>query len=126
MPNHVTKDAKPKLYTKDIAPIMRKPVLGTSPPNKHIKIQPNKEIKTKLEAIVFDESDKEIMRTSAAEVFDNLEKIEKGHVLVIDGVMTQRLLERSKEKGITTVIGARKGEITKKPTSVKIIEFKNV
>ena len=85
-----------------------------------------KEIKAKLEAIVFDESDKEILRTPAAEVFDNLDKIEKGNVLVIDGVMTQRLLERSKEKGIATVIGARKGEITKKPTNVKIIEFKDV
>jgi len=85
-----------------------------------------KEINTKLEAIVFDEADKEIMRSSAAEAFDNLGKIKEGKVLVIDGVMTQRLLERSKEKGITTVIGARKGEISKKPTNVKIIEFKNV
>ena len=66
------------------------------------------------------------MRSSAAEAFDNLGKIKEGKVLVIDGVMTQRLLERSKEKGITTVIGARRGEISKKPTNVKIIEFKNV
>lgn len=85
-----------------------------------------KEIKTKLEAIVFDEADKEILRSSAAEIFDNLGKIEKGEVLVIDGVITQRLLERSKDKGISTVIGARKGEISKKPTNVKIVEFKHV
>jgi len=85
-----------------------------------------KEIKTKLEAIVFDEADKEILRSSAAEVFDNLGKIEKGKVLVIDGVITQRLLERSKDKGISTVIGARTGEISKKPTNVKLVEFKHV
>ncbi len=85
-----------------------------------------KEVKTKLEAIVFDEKQKEILRSSAAKIFESLEKIEKGSTLVIDGIITQRLLERSNGKGIKTVIGARKGEISKKPTSLKIIEFKQI
>ncbi|MHA1220048.1 MAG: hypothetical protein ACTSO5_15420, partial [Candidatus Heimdallarchaeaceae archaeon] len=85
-----------------------------------------KEVKTKLEAIVFDEKQKEILRSSAAKIFESLEKIEKGSTLVIDGIITQRLLDRSNGKGIKTVIGARKGEISKKPTSLKIIEFKQI
>ncbi len=85
-----------------------------------------KAVKTKLEAVVFDEAEKEILRTPAAEIFDSLEKIEKGNTLVIDGIITQRLLDRSNGKGIKTVIGARKGEISKKPTGMKIIEFKQI
>jgi len=85
-----------------------------------------KEVNTKLEAIVFDEKQKEILRSSAAEIFESLEKIEKGSTLVIDGIITQRLLERSNGKGIKTVIGSRKGEISKKPTSLKVIEFKQI
>ena len=84
------------------------------------------EIKSKLEAVVFDESEKELFRGPAAEIFDKLDKLESGKTIVIDGVITQRLLERSYAKGIRTVIGARKGEISKKPTTLRIIEFKQI
>ena len=84
------------------------------------------EIKTKLEVVIFDETKKEILRSSTAKIYDDMEKLEKGETLVIDGVITQRLLERAKAKGINLVIGARKGEITKKPTGIKIVEFKQV
>ena len=49
-------------------------------------------MKTKLEDIVFDEKQKEILRSSAAKIFESLEKIEKGSTLVIDGIITKRLL----------------------------------
>ncbi len=84
------------------------------------------EIKTKLKVVVFDENNKEILRSSTASVYDDMDKLENGVTLVIDGVITQRLLERAKAKGINLVIGARKGEITKKPTGIKIVEFKQV
>ena len=83
-------------------------------------------IKSKLEAVVFDESEKEIFRGPAAEIFDKLDEVEKGKTIVIDGVITQRLLEKSYAKGIRMVIGARKGEISKKPTNLRIIEFKQI
>ncbi|MCG3215919.1 MAG: DNA primase [Candidatus Heimdallarchaeota archaeon] len=84
------------------------------------------EIKTKLEAVIFDDDNKEILRSPAAEIFDKLETIENGNTIVIDGVITQRLLERSHSKGIKMVIGARKGEISKKPNGIRIIEFKQI
>jgi len=80
-------------------------------------------VKTKLEAIVFDEAEKEILRSPASEIYSTLDGIEQAHVLIIDGVITQRLLEKSHAKGIKMVIGARKGEITKKPTNLRVIEF---
>ncbi|MHA1201984.1 MAG: DNA primase DnaG [Candidatus Heimdallarchaeaceae archaeon] len=83
-------------------------------------------IKAKFEAIVFDEAEKEILRSSASEIYTKLDGIEQAHVIIIDGVITQRLLEKSHTKGIKMVIGARKGEITKKPTSLRVIEFKQI
>ncbi len=117
-----------KTYDRD------RPTTSQRPPRREIRkvelpeylTNAVKEVKTKLEAIVFDEKQKEILRSSAAKIFESLEKIEKGSTLVIDGIITQRLLERSSGKGIKTVIGARKGEISKKPTSLKIIEFKQI
>jgi DNA primase len=84
------------------------------------------EIKTKLEVVVFDDAEKEILRSTTANIYDELDKIEKANTIVIDGIITQRLLEKAYSKGIKTVIGARKGEISKKPTNVKVIEFKNI
>ncbi len=83
-------------------------------------------IKAKFEAVVFDEAEKEILRSSASEIYSKLDGIEKAHVIIIDGVITQRLLEKSHGKGIKMVIGARKGEITKKPTNLRVIEFKQI
>ncbi|MCK4895548.1 MAG: hypothetical protein KAS47_01970, partial [Candidatus Heimdallarchaeota archaeon] len=83
-------------------------------------------VKTKLEAIVYDEAEKEILRSSASEIYSKLDGIEQAHVIIIDGVITQRLLEKSHAKGIKMVIGARKGEITKKPTNLRVIEFKQI
>ena len=84
------------------------------------------DIKTKLEVVVFDDDEKEILKSTTAKIYDELDKIEKANTIVIDGVITQRLLEKAYSKGIKTVIGARKGEISKKPTNVKVIEFKNI
>ncbi len=84
------------------------------------------DIKTKLEVVVFDDNEKEILRSTTANIYDELDKIEKANTIVIDGVITQRLLEKAYSKGIKTVIGARKGEISKKPTNVKVIEFRNI
>ncbi len=85
-----------------------------------------KNIKSKHEAVVFDEAEKEILRSPASEIHTKLDGIEKAHVLLIDGVITQRLLEKSHAKGIKMVIGARKAEITKQPTNLRVIEFKQI
>ena len=139
-----TSDRRPPARTSDRRPPSRStstsrrpPSRGSSydrPPRREIRkvelpehlTKVIKEIKTKLEVVIFDENNKEILRSSTAKIFEDMEKLEKGVTLVIDGVITQRLLERAKAIGINQVIGARKGEITKKPTGIKIVEFKQV
>lgn len=128
-----------RTYTKKSDTVTRRSSTSTQrtaarPPRKEIRkvelpepiIKIVNETKTKLQAIVLDSKYKELLTSPAAEIFDKIEGIEGGSILVIDGIMTQRLLERAYSKGIKTVIGARKGEITKKPTNLKIIEFKQL
>jgi DNA primase len=131
-------DRRPSTRPSDRRPSDRRPSSRGStysrPPRREIRkvelpehlTKAIKEIKTKLEVLIFDESNKEILRSSTAKIYEDMEKLEKGVTLVIDGVITQRLLERAKAIGINLVIGARKGEITKKPTGIKIVEFKQV
>ena len=83
-------------------------------------------VKQKLEAVVFEEENKELLRIPAAEIFNKLDEIKKAEIIVIDGIITQRLLERAHNKGIAMVIGARLGEISKKPASVKIVEYRDL
>ncbi len=40
--------------------------------------------------------------------------------IVFDGVISQRILDVSAEKGIKTVVGTRKGNITKMPADIVI------
>ena len=40
--------------------------------------------------------------------------------IVFDGVISQRIMDVSSEKGITTVVGTRRGNITKMPADITI------
>ena len=39
---------------------------------------------------------------------------------MFDGVISQRILDVSADKGITTIVGTRKGNITKMPADITI------
>lgn len=54
------------------------------------------------------------------ELVANLPKEEKLVGIVLDGVVTQRLLDIAASKKIEFILGAVSGEITRKPTNVKI------
>ena len=40
--------------------------------------------------------------------------------IVFDGVISQRILDVSADKGITTIVGTRRGNITKMPADITI------
>ncbi len=52
---------------------------------------------------------------------DTLRKKSQGvHAVVFDGVITQRLLDIADEKGVHTVVGMKRGNVTKEPSSVDV------
>lgn len=85
-----------------------------------------KEIKQKLEAVVIDENQNQILKTEAKNIYKELLSIEKANTLLLDGIATQRVLEVAYNKGISMIICARLGDLTKKPSALKIVEYKNL
>lgn len=83
------------------------------------------DVNEKLEAVVLSEN-REVLRSPASEIYEKLSTVEKAETLIIDGVITQRLLDRAYRKGINMIVGARIGDITKKPTMLKLLEFKQI
>lgn len=65
------------------------------------------------------ELQKEIAVRDLAEILKNSK--EGVETVVFDGVITQRLLDIAAERKIKTVVGAKLGNITKKPTDVEVL-----
>lgn len=82
-----------------------------------------------LEAILYDKNWNEIERIKVKELFDRLQRAEKGEIyaVVFDGIITQRLLDVSAEKGVNLLIGSRMGsKINYKPGPVKFLTFSDL
>ncbi|MHA1203876.1 MAG: DNA primase DnaG [Candidatus Heimdallarchaeaceae archaeon] len=84
------------------------------------------DIKQQFEAVVFDENYNVVLKSSVKEIFNKLQDIEKAQTMIVDGVVTQRLLEIAHTKGISLIIGARIADISKKPLTVRIINYKQL
>ena len=67
-------------------------------------------------------ADNEVIRQVAVKSLVNSLKEDGDEVsaIVFDGVISQRIIDVSSEKGIKTVVGTRKGNITKMPADVTI------
>jgi len=67
-------------------------------------------------------SENEMVREVAVkELVDSLKNDSEGiSKIVFDGVISQRILDVSAEKGVSTVVGTRKGNITKMPAGITI------
>jgi DNA primase len=80
-----------------------------------------------LEADLLNESWESKQRVAVRELAEILQNTsEKINAVVFDGVITQRLLDISNNKGVTFLIGARVGNIAKKPQSITILTFENI
>jgi DNA primase len=80
-----------------------------------------------LEAALLDESWEQKQKVAVRELADTLQGTsEKIQAVVFDGVITQRLLDTSSSKGVSYLIGARIGNIAKRPQGITILTFEDV
>jgi DNA primase len=80
------------------------------------------QINETLEAIILDDSLKTLLRIPVSDVVKKLDSTEGAKFLVLDGIVTQRLVEAADKVGIEYIIGHRTGEI-KKPTDIRVRTF---
>jgi hypothetical protein len=86
-------------------------------------------LKGTLEGVIYDRSWSEIARVKVKDLFTSLQNMEPGSAfaVVFDGIITQRLVELSAEKGVNLVIGARMGsKISFKPPNLRVLTFSDI
>ncbi len=83
-------------------------------------------LETSMQAQVYDEKNKVLVKVSVGELASKLNEIEKAHLLIFDGVVTQRIIDICTAKGIKLIIGHRIGSIAKKPIEIKVYTFAEV
>ncbi|MHA1580429.1 MAG: DNA primase DnaG [Candidatus Freyarchaeota archaeon] len=66
---------------------------------------------------------KEIEVSSLAEY---LKEIDSVKAVILDGIITQRLVDIAHDKGVEYILGVRQENITKKPLNLKIVEFHDI
>ena len=80
-----------------------------------------KDLRGTLEAVVFDEAGKELSKMPVSELAEKIPTLENAHLVLFDGVVTQRLLDIAAGKNVKYVIGDRVSDGAKKPAAVSVM-----
>jgi len=83
------------------------------------------QINETLEAVVLDGSMNTLLKVPVSEVIKRLNSAEGGKLLVIDGIVTQRLVDAADKAGIEYIVGHRTTDL-KKPAEIQIRTFDDV
>lgn len=84
------------------------------------------EINETLEAMVFDKSMKKIVKIPISEILKKISNLKDGNMLVLDGIVTPRLVEAANKSGIKYIIGHRTSNLKKPNPSVRIQTFSDI
>lgn len=84
------------------------------------------QLKGTLEAVIYNSEWKEVARVPVKELVDKLKELDGVAHVILDGIITQRLVDTAFSKGIKTLIGVRVGEIIRRPEDLVIATFQSV
>ncbi len=79
-----------------------------------------------LEAVVYDSELKELSRVLVKDLVSKIADLQGAKTLVLDGIVTQRLIDAGQKVGIGTLVAHRAGEIQNKPEEISIYSFKDL
>jgi hypothetical protein len=83
------------------------------------------QINETLEAVLLDGSMHQLLKVPVSEVIKRLDSAEGAKLLVLDGIVTQRLIDAADKAGIEYVIGHRTTDL-KKPVDVHVRTFNDI
>jgi len=83
------------------------------------------QINETLEAVILDGSMNKLLKVPVSEVIKRLDSAEGGKLLVIDGIVTQRLVDAADKAGIEYVVGHRTTDL-KKPGDIRVRTFGDI
>ncbi|MEM1808790.1 MAG: DNA primase DnaG [Thermosphaera sp.] len=78
-----------------------------------------------LEAVIYDQNWNPLKRIPAREIFNEIDSAQPGsiHGVLVDGVITQRLVSAAAEKNVKVIVGARLGNVDDKPRDLVVLTF---
>jgi DNA primase len=87
-----------------------------------------KKLSGTLEAVLYDSNWNEVGRVPVKDLVDYIMKLDGSNVyaVVMDGIVTQRVVDTATIKGVKIVIGARVGVISKKPADMVILSYEEL
>lgn len=79
-----------------------------------------------LKASLYDENWGRIKETSVRDLVTEIQQHNKIYGIIFDGVITQRIVDLAGDKDVKYIIGARVGNIVKKPPNLTMLTFEDV
>ncbi|RLI09667.1 DNA primase [Candidatus Bathyarchaeota archaeon] len=79
------------------------------------------ELEGTLEAVLLDEELNQLARVPVSQLFDKVEEVGPIYALVFDGIITQRIVDMARKKGIRYLVGERVASGVKAPDSIRIL-----
>jgi DNA primase len=83
------------------------------------------QINETLEAVVLDNTMKTLLKIPVSEIIKRLDAAEGGKLLVLDGIVTQRLIDAADKAGIEYIVGHRTGEL-RKSNEISVMTFSQI
>ncbi len=83
-------------------------------------------LKGTLEAVLLDEKYEAITQTPVSDLCTKLQDTEGVHTIVFDGVITQRLVDISGDKGVKRILGDRISGVVKRPVDIQLLTVAEV
>jgi len=102
--------------------ILREPRASNEPKNEHY-VAIMDELRGTLKAKLFDENMNELATVNVRDLLKNIAEFKNAKVIVLDGIITKRLIDAAEEAGITTIVGAKIGKLEAQPKKVQLIEI---
>ncbi|MFI5405856.1 MAG: DNA primase DnaG [Nitrososphaerales archaeon] len=84
------------------------------------------EINETLDAMVFDKSMKRIVKIPISEIIKKISDLKEGNLLILDGIITPRLVEAANKSGIKYIIGHRTNNLKKSSPDVRVQTFSDM
>lgn len=81
-----------------------------------------------LEAILYDNEWNSVKRLPVRDLVNTLDELDENNVqaIVMDGIITQRLIDKASEKKVKMIIAAKIGRINYKPPEILILTFNDI
>ncbi|WP_144730463.1 DNA primase DnaG [Candidatus Nitrosocosmicus arcticus] len=84
------------------------------------------EINETLDAMVFDKSMRKIVKIPVSEIMKKISELKDGNLLILDGIVTPRLVEAANKSGIKYIIGHRTSNLKKLTPDVRVQTFSDM